>query len=320
MDPLAEVLRSVRLNGAVFLTADFTAPWGLSVSITGDDCARMIGRPAQVIGYHFVIEGEMVVTVAGVPDVDVRAGEIVLFPQNDTHVLANAAGIPPVPARDLIQPGRDGELMRISHGGGGAATRIICGFLASEDSYNPLMATLPKVLKVDVREGASRAWIEASVRFAADELAEGRMASSSVIARLAESLLTEAVRQYSSSLSEEQAGWLRGLKDPYVGRALALMHHQPGAAWSADKLASEVALSRSAFVERFTSLVGMPPIRYLTLWRLESAKLKLRESRKSIAELAYAAGYESSEAFSRAFKREFGASPAQWREDGAADN
>jgi hypothetical protein len=194
MDPLSEVLRSVRLKGAIFLSAHFTAPWCVSVSITGDDCARFVGKSAQVIGYHFVIEGNLLVALEGAEMVEVCAGEIVLFPQNDNHLLANAPGIPAIKARDLMQPGGEGGLLRIEHGGGGATTRIVCGFLAGEDDYNPLMATLPKALKIDVREGASRAWIEASVRFAANELAEGRMASSSVMSRLAESLLTEAVR------------------------------------------------------------------------------------------------------------------------------
>ena len=194
----------------------------------------------------------------------------------------------------------------MSHGGGGAATRIMCGFLASEESHNPLISTLPRVLKVDIRGDTSREWIEASVRFAAGELAEGRLASSSVMTRLSELLLTEAVRQYSSTLAQHDAGWLRGLKDPYVGRALALIHHKLAEAWSAESQATEVALSRSAFVERFTSLVGMPPIRYLTVMRLQTAKMNLREASKSIAQLAYSVGYESAEAFSRAFKREYG--------------
>jgi len=180
-------------------------------------------------------------------------------------------------------------------------------------AYNPLFSTLPKALKIDVRGGASREWIQTSVRFAANELAEGRLASSSVITRLSESLLTEAVRQYASTLAEEEVGWLKGVKDPHIGRAPALIHHGLGAPLSAEGLAREVALSRSAFVERFSSLVGMPPIRYLTLWRLQSAKLNLRET-KTIAQLAYSVGYESEEAFSRAFKRELGLPPARWRE------
>ena len=156
VDPLSEVLRSVRLTGGVFLAAQFTAPWSVSVKITPDDCAPFIGKPAQVIGYHVVIEGRLLLALEGAPTIEVRAGEIVLFPRNDAHTLASAPGIKPVSARYLIQPSPDGGLPRISHGGGGAATRIVCGFLASEELYNPLMSTLPRALKIDVRQGASR--------------------------------------------------------------------------------------------------------------------------------------------------------------------
>jgi len=314
MDPLSEVLRSVRLTGGVFLSGCFTAPWCIAVKVTADDCARELSaNPAQMICYHVVTEGRLLVAVDGEPMVEVGAGEIVLFPQNDPHLLADRRGVKPVSARELIQRSPDGGLSRIFHGGGGAATRIVCGFLASEDSYNPLFSTLPKALKIDIRGAASREWIEASVRFAANEFAEGRLASSGVIARISESLLTEAVRRYSATLADEEVGWLKGLKDPQIGRALALIHHKLDAPWSAEALAREVALSRSAFVERFSSLVGMPPIRYLTFWRMQTAKLNLRETRKTIAQLAYSVGYESEEAFSRAFKREFGVAPASWR-------
>ena len=315
MDALSEVLCSVRLTGGVFLAAHFTAPWCIDVRITPDDCTPFfLGKPTQVISYHVVTEGRLLVALEGEPMVEVGAGEIVLFPQNDAHILANEPGIKPVRASQLIQRPRDGGLNRITHGGGGAVTRIVCGFLASEEVYNPLISTLPKTLKIDVRKGASREWIEASVRFAAGELAEGKLASSSVMSRLSESLLTEAVRQYSSTVAEEEVGWLKGLKDPQIGRALALIHHRLSAPWSAETLAREVALSRSAFVERFTSLIGMPPIRYLTVWRLQTAKLNLRETSKTVAQLAHSVGYNSEEAFSRAFKREFGLSPTRWRE------
>ncbi len=320
MDPLSDVLRAVRLTGSVFLSGHFTAPWCIGVKMTPDECARVLPiRPAQIIGYHVVVEGRMLVAVDSEPPLEVNAGEIVIFPQNDPHTLADRRGVRPVSGSELMQRSPDGGLYQIIHGGGGVATRIVCGFLASEDSYNPLFSMLPKALKIDMRRAASRDWIEASVRFAANELAEGRMASSSVLTRLSESLLTEAVRQYASTLAEEEIGWLKGVKDPHIGRALALIHRQLGAPWSAETLAREVALSRSAFVERFTSLVGMPPIRYLTVWRLQSAKLNLRETRRTIAQLAYSVGYESEEAFSRAFKREFGVPPARWREMHASE-
>ncbi len=317
MDPLSELLLSVRLEGGVFLCGEFTAPWCMSVGITPEDCAPFLGRRAHVIVYHVVTEGELLVGLEDAPMMDVRAGEIVLFPQNAPHTLASAPGLKPVSGRVLIQQSADGGLHQIKHGGGGAGTRIYCGFLASGDVYNPLMLTLPKALKIDIRTAGAREWIEASVRFAAGELAEGRLASSGVMSRLAESLLTEAIRHYSSTLDEEEVGWLNGLKDPQIGRVLALIHQRLSAPWSAESLAREAALSRSAFVERFTALVGAPPIRYLTMWRLQTAKVGLRDSGKTIAQLAHSVGYNSEEAFSRAFKREYGLSPAQWRDQQA---
>ena len=317
LDPLSDVLRSVRLTGGVFIDGHFTAPWCIATDLTLAHCGQFLAQPAQLvqlIAYHFVIEGKLLVSVAGEPPTEVRAGEIVLFPRNDGHVMASGPGMEPVSVAGLIQRSASGGLAQICHGGGGEPTHIVCGFLGSEKGYNPLIASLPRVLTLDVRQGMSRDWIEASVRFAATELAEGRLATSSVMSRLSELLLVEAVRNYSSRLGDQAAGWLKGLRDPQVGRALALMHQRIGERWSADVLAKEVALSRSAFMDRFASLVGMPPIRYLTVWRLEIAKLQLRETAQGIGQLAHSVGYELEEAFSRAFKREFGLSPARWRD------
>ncbi len=313
MDPLSDVLRAVRLTGGVFLSAHFTAPWCVGVKIGPDDCVPFVGRPAQVIDYHVIMEGELLLSLPGEPAVRAQAGEIILFPGNSEHVLASAKGLPPVSARNLIQPGPEGQLPRIDHGGGGPSTRIVCGFLASEIAYNPLLLSLPRMLRIAIREAMERDWVEASVRYAAGKLAEGTLASSNVMTRLSEALLIEAVRQYATTLPDGQLGWLKGLSDLRIGRALALMHQDTSTPWSADTLAREVAMSRSAFVERFTSLVGMPPIRYLTAHRLQTARLNLRETRRSIAQLANAVGYQSEEAFSRAFKREFGVSPGVWR-------
>jgi AraC-like DNA-binding protein len=314
MDPLAEVLRSVRLTGGIFLDAHFTAPWCVHTKLRGEDCKPFLATPTQMIAYHFIIDGTLVVSVEGEPAVEVCAGEIVLLPRNDAHTLASAPGLEPKSARDLIQPFVEGGLARVCHGGGGDAVHLVCGFLASEELHNSLIAALPGILKLDVRQGASREWIEASVRFAANELTEGRHASSSVMSRLSELLFVEAVRNYSSTLGDQDVGWLKGLRDQHVGRALTLMHHNIKRPWSVEDLAREVALSRSAFVDRFTALVGIPPIRYLTVWRLQTAKLNLRETRATIAQLAHSVGYESEEAFSRAFKREFGQPPARWRD------
>jgi len=313
IDPLSEVLRSVRLIGGVFLEARFTAPWCVSSQIAAEDCRPFLAVPAQIIAYHFIIEGRLLVQLDADPPLEISAGEIVLLPRNEGHTLASASGLNPINAHDLIQPAADGGLVQISHGGGGEVTHLVCGFLGSEEVYNPLLATLPRVLTLDVRQRTSRDWVEASVRFAARELAEGRFASSSVMSRLSELLFVEAVRNYASMLREEETGWLKGLQDPNVGRALALLHGRIDTPWTAEMLAGEVALSRSAFNDRFTSLVGMPAIRYLTLWRLQVAKERLRQGRGTIAQIAHAVGYESEAAFNRAFKREFGHPPARWR-------
>lgn len=314
MDALSDVLRSVRLAGGVFLDSLFTAPWCVRTNLQPEDCLPYLAAPSQMIAYHFILDGRLLASVADEPPIEVAAGEIVLLPRNDVHMLASSRGVTPVSGRELVRPSLNGGLPGIRYGGGGETTRVVCGFLGAEEPCNPLIATLPRILKLDVREGTSRDWIEASMRFAGEELAGGRLASTGMMSRLSELLLIEAVRQYSATLPDGEVGWLMGLRDPQIGRALALIHGGLAAPWSAESLAKEVAMSRSAFVERFASLVGMPPIRYLTAWRLQTAKLMLRESRKTIAQLAYAVGYESEEAFSRAFKREFGLPPGRWRE------
>jgi AraC-like DNA-binding protein len=314
IDPLSDVLRSVRLVGGVFLDARFTAPWCVTANMDAGDCAAVLAAPAQLIAYHVITEGRLLLSIPGEPSIEVRGGEVVLLPHNDGHVLASGPGLEPVRAGSLIERAENGGLARIVHGGGGPATHVVCGFLATEERHNPLISTLPRTLKIDLRQAASRDWIEASVRFAAGELAHGRLASSTVMSRLSEVLLVEAVREYAPAVGAAESGWLKGMSDPYVARALSLMHRDIGAPWSAGALAKEVALSRSAFMERFSGLVGIPPIRYLTACRLEMTRRQLRDTRKSVALLAREVGYTSEEAFSRAFKRAFGVSPARWRE------
>jgi AraC-like DNA-binding protein len=313
-DPLSDVLRSVRLTGGVFLEANFTAPWCVAVRIGREDCLPFLADLSQVIGYHVVLEGRMLVRIQDEPPMELRAGEIVLFPRSDVHTLASAAGVAPISAAGLIQQSPEGGLLKIRHGGGREPTDIVCGFLGTQEAFNPLLATLPHMLRLDISKAASRDWVETSVRFAAAELIRGRLASSSVMSRLSEVLLVEAVREYVSTLGDREKGWLKGLSDPHIGRALALIHGDIAAPWSAEKLATEVALSRSAFMDRFANLIGTPPIRYLTVWRLEIAKRHLRESRMSIPQIAAAVGYESEEGFRRAFRREFDLWPAEWRD------
>jgi len=194
-DPLSDVLRSVRLVGGVFLEAQFTAPWSVAAKVEVEDCLSFMPDLVQLIGYHVVIEGRMLVALDGEPSMELRAGEIVLLPRNDIHTLASAPGLTPVNGADLIQRSPAGEMSRIRFGGGREPTNIVCGFLGTKDAFNPLFSALPKMLKLDVSKAASREWIETSVRFAAEELVRGRLASSSVMSRLSEVLLVEAVRE-----------------------------------------------------------------------------------------------------------------------------
>jgi len=313
VDAFSDVLRVIRLSGGVFLEAELTAPWCISGRITPDDCKPFLAAPRYVIASHFVAAGRMQLRADGRDAIDVRAGEIVLLPHNDSHCFGSDLHPAPVPARDIIQPPRDGGLARIVYGGGGEKTQLLCGYLGCDTPFSPLLTALPKVLKLDVRTTASGAWIESSFRFAASEIAAGRLGSATVIAKLSELLFIEAVSQFVTSLPAERRGWLAGLRDPQVGRALASLHARPTEEWTAESLAREVGMSRSAFAERFSSLVGQPPMQYLALWRMHMAAQQLREGRSSVAQIGFAIGYDSEAAFSRAFKRQFGASPGTWR-------
>ena len=179
--------------------------------------------------------------------------------------------VPPVSARDDDAAKAAGEFSRIEHGGGGEATQLLCGFLGSDNSFGPLLSSLPPVLKLDVRATPSGAWMESSFRFAVSQIAAGRVGSTTVIAKLSELLFVEAVSHYIAGLPEDRQGWLAGLRDPQIGRALALMHARPAKEWSAEALAAEVGMWRSGFAERFTSLVGQPPMQYLACWRMQLA-------------------------------------------------
>ncbi|HEY5807221.1 MAG TPA: AraC family transcriptional regulator [Povalibacter sp.] len=317
MDAFSDVLRVIRLSGGVFLEAEFTAPWCIAGKISADDCKPFLVTPRQVIASHFVAAGRMQLRIDGGDAIEVRAGEFVLLPHNDAHSFGSDLNVKVIPASEVIQPPQAGGLSRIRHGGGGEVTQLLCGFLGSETPFSPLLSSLPPVLKLDVRATASGAWIESSFRFAVSEIAAGRVGSATVIAKLSELLFVEAVSQFVTSLPAERRGWLAGLRDPNIGRALALLHARPTEAWTAEALALEVGMSRSAFAERFTSLVGQPPMQYLTLWRMHVAAQHLREGRGSVAQIGFEIGYESEAAFSRAFKRQFGTSPGTWRRQSA---
>jgi AraC-like DNA-binding protein len=314
-DALSEVLRAVRLTGGVFLDAEFTAPWRVTAQIGADDCRAFGISHERVIGVHYVFEGECLVEVDGEQAVALRAGDLVLLARNDPHRLGSDLACPVVRGDELIQPGPDGRLATIRYGGGGPRTRIVCGYLASAGE-NPLSASLPRVLTLRSREGSARDWVESSFRFAATELAAGRPGSDMVLAKLSELLFVEAVRVCIARLPPDRTGWLAGLRDPQIARALALLHERVAHPWTVDELARSIGVSRSVLGERFAALLGEPPMRYLTRWRMQLAARRLLEGHEALARIAAEVGYDSEAAFNRAFKRELGIPPATWRKNG----
>ncbi len=315
MDALSDVLRVVRLTGGVFLDAKFTAPWAVAGRVEPEEIRAFVERPAHVIGFHYVVAGRMIASVPGGVPIEIGPGEIVLTPRNDKHILASAPGLSPVPAAVIVADGAG--IGQLEHGGGGAETRMVCGYLGSDTQSNPVVAALPPLLKLNVGATPGGAWIAQSFAFAAQQLAEGSVGASTVISKLSELMFVEAVRRHVESLPPEETGWLAGLRDTAIGKALALMHTEPNREWCAEGLASAVNLSRSAFAERFTALIGQPPMKYLTNWRMQVAAHKLRENRTTISQIAFDVGYESEAAFTRAFRREMGAPPATWRRQAA---
>jgi AraC-like DNA-binding protein len=319
MDALSDVLRVIRLKGGVFLHAEFTEPWCMFSRVAPEDCGSMMQGADHLVLYHYVIDGRLTVQIPEGKPVEIEAGEVVIFPHNDDHLMGSHLDLPPVPAKQVVRGSPGGGLWVIRHGGGGALTRVVCGFLGCDRlEGNPLADALPPVLRFDTREGSAAAWIRSSLEFAADEIAERRAGSETVLAKLSELLFVEALRRYVESISEEQTGWLAGLKDPFVSRALSLLHGRVAQAWTVDSLGHKVGLSRSALADRFTRLIGEPPMRYLARWRIQVAAHQLRNSDMALARIAEQVGYESEAAFNRAFKRSFGVPPATWRRNASA--
>jgi len=319
MDALSDVLRMVELSGAVYLSAEFTAPWCVVSQADSDFCAAYLPRSDRLVSYHLVAEGRCMARLVGDENstIQVDAGEVLVVPQGDAHLLGSDLDLPAVPSGPMLTRHLDlqsAEMIRMAYGGGGTPTHLVCGFLTCDGILsNPLLASLPRIFKVSVGSGAESAWLTSALGFAAAEAAYPREGSATVLAKLSELLFVQAVRRCINTLPPAQKGWLAGLRDRFIGRAMLKMHADPAHPWTVDELAGHVGLSRSALAQRFSDLLGQPPMQYLAHWRLHMAARDLRNGGKSLAEVAEAVGYDSEPAFSRAFKREFGLPPASWR-------
>jgi AraC-like DNA-binding protein len=319
VDALSDILRVSRLSGGVFLNAQFSAPWCMIGQMSAEHCAPYVGPAVTLIPYHYVVAGDLYIAEPNrkAEGQKVSGGDVVLFPRNDLYLMGSDISLPPVSAASVIVPDGDKMLPNVLHGGGGDSVRMVCGFLGCDSGLaNPIVSTLPSAMILKVDDTPAADWIRSTFQYAAYEVASGRTGSTAVLSKLSELLFVEAVRQYVQGIPDGQTGWLAGLRDPAVSKALALMHGDIVHDWSVDKLGREVGISRSGFAERFTRVIGMAPMHYLADWRLQVAAQKLRDGDDALVRIAQQVGYESEAAFSRAFKKKFGAAPATWRRAG----
>lgn len=317
MDALSDVLKSVRLEGAVYRDAEFSAPWCVQAKYGLETASDQLAGAEHIMFFHFLIEGHCKVRLStGGEVLEAGPGDLVLLPQDDKHIMGTDLQLEAVATDTLLDPDAlaRGGLVPLRAGGGGAITRFVCGYVACSRSVcRPLFEALPRALLIQIGDGPASAALRELLRMGVRESSGARPGSGSLLAKLSELMLVEALRRYVESLPPDGKGWLAGVRDAQIGRALALLHHDPARGWTVDELAREVALSRSALAERFATLVGEPPIQYLMRWRLALAAHMLRSGREAIVRVAERSGYESEAAFNRAFKREFGMPPAGWR-------
>lgn len=315
MDVLSEVLSAVRLEGALFFHGEFSAPWCFHSS--GSRGMEPFLRPPvrHLVMFHFLIEGRAHASLAHGPREELKAGDIVIFPQGEPHFLGNGPAVQPVDSFTTFSKHLSDGLKVVRYGGGGELTRFVCGYMACDPHLcETVLAGLPRLIRVRVADEPSGSWIENSIRFSVDQASGGDAGSSLVIEKLSEVLFVETLRRYITTLPADQTGWLAGARDPVIGKALALMHQNPSYPWTVDDLARRLGVSRTRLGERFRHFLGVSPIAYLTDWRLKLGADKLRLTERSVAEVALDVGYNSEAAFNRAFKRAYNAPPAQFRQ------
>ncbi len=314
-DVLSNVLRTVRLTGAVFFYVEASHPWSAITSPTHKYIPQVMPDAGHLIPYHVVTRGECFGTVKGLPPVHMEAGDVIVFPHGDSHVMTSDPAIEPPEVEHPTPPHTQRPfVLKEGPENQSAKTTLVCGYLGCDARpFNPLLSTLPRVLHVKASTEPKAVWLNNFTHYAAMESKEKRAGGEAVLAQLSELLFVEVVRIYLDSLPAEQTGWLAGLRDPFIGQALGLLHERPTHGWGLEELAHEVGISRSVLAERFMHLVGQPPMQYLTHWRMQIASGLLARGSSKIAQVADEAGYDSEAAFSRAFKKFVGVSPAEWR-------
>ncbi len=325
-DPLSDVLRSVRLKGSQFFLIDATSPWCVEVPQASDFADIILPTARHIVSYHVVVEGQGLASVPGIEPVEINAGDIIVFPHADPYLMTSGPGVPPELDREqTLQFFRDlaaGKLPFVIPEGGGKRpkAKFICGFLGCDLSpFNPLFATLPRLLHIRRPRGGNSDLLDQLIDLAMAEAQTPRAGGASIRLGLSELMFVELLRRHLESLSPNGPGWLAGLRDPKVGRALAFLHAEPARDWTLEALARAVGVSRSVLAERFAACVDETPMRYLTLWRMQLAARLLADGTTKVAAIGQQVGFRSEAAFSRAFKKTTGLSPTQWRRTNAND-
>jgi len=325
-DTLSDVLRAVRLRGAVFYYVNGAAPWVAEAPAAREILPAIMPGADHLIEFHGIVEGSCWAAIAGESPVRLEAGDLVLFPQGDAHALSSAPGLraphadkgihfaprPPQLPFSISVSGDAVTTARLE--GGGQRATVACGFLGLDARpFNPLLASLPRLLHVPGGALGPDSWIATFLRAVVVESNQRRPGGEAVLERMSEMLFVEVLRRYADGLAPGQTGWLAAMRDPSVGRALAAIHEKPGEPWTLERLSEEAGLSRSTLHERFALLLGQPPMQYITRWRMQVAAGLLRETSAKLMDVALRVGYDSEAAFCRAFKREVGVAPGAWR-------
>ncbi len=319
-DPLSDVLRMVKLTGALFFVVHASSPWGIEVPPADAYSAIILPRAQHVVSYHIVLKGSGWASVPEIGSTSFHAGDILVFAHGDPYALLSAPGQPPeFDSTGTVRFFRDMAAGRlpfvVEEGGGGPEqAQFVCGYLGCDiKPFNPVLSTLPRLLHVRRNQLASGGLLDRLVELTLAETQTRRIGGDCVRLGLSELMFVEVVRRYLETLPAGQVGWLSGLRDPAIGRVLQMLHDHPAHGWTLNELAERAGVSRAILAERFVHLVGCPPMHYLTLWRMQVAARLLVDKAMKIAAAAHAVGYESEAAFSRAFKKAVGVSPAAWR-------
>ena len=320
-DPLSDVLRMVKLTGALFFLVEASFPWGVEVPRADAFAPIILPRAQHVVSYHIILKGGGWANLPGVASTWFEAGDVLVFPHGDPYSMLSEPGQPPEFSTEAtmtyFREMAAGKLPFVSHEGGGGEPRseFVCGFLGCDmQPFNPVLSTLPHLLCVKRSETESDGLLSHLIDLTLREARRPRVGGEAIRLRLSELVFVEVMRRYLETLPAHETGWLSSLRDTSIGRVLVMLHEQPAYPWTVNELASRAGMSRAALAARFTHLVGHAPMQYLTLWRMQIAARLLADSSTKVAAVGREIGYESEATFSRAFKRSVGVSPAAWRD------